>query len=113
MNGGGFLQLNGSPGQIGGLVRGLVADAKELAAGIESFRASVSSPNCFGDDELGMSMKQNYPSTVDIDDNCAMQKSVSDITEDLAHGLTQALNMLEEVVREGEKLVNGSTEIRT
>lgn len=104
----GYLDLNGSPGQISALAQGFVADAKELAAGIETFRASVMSPNCFGDDELGDTMRQNYPSGADIDANCAMQKSTSEITEALGQGLTDVLGMLEEVVHEGEKLVKGA-----
>jgi hypothetical protein len=104
----GFLDINGSPGYISGLGQGLIADAQELVAGIEKFRASVKDPTCFGDDEAGHVMKANYPSGADIDDNCAMQTSSADSTEALGHGLGQVLGMLDDVVKQGEKNVKNT-----
>ncbi len=108
MSGGGFLELNGSPSMINSLGQGLIADAKQLAAGIENFKASVKAPNCFGDDKLGQQMAECYPSGGDIDDNCSTQQSCSDIGEALGHGLSQVLNMIEEVVDQGEKNVEST-----
>jgi hypothetical protein len=104
----GFLDLNGSPGYVSGLGQGLIADAKQLAADIEKFRASVRDPNCFGDDEAGHQMKACYPSDKDIDDNCTMQTSCAENGEALGHGLSQVLAMLEDVVRQGEKNVKNT-----
>ena len=106
MNSGGFLDLNGSFGMIGGLGRAQAADSRALEPGIEPFRAAVKDPNCFGDDELGRTMKENYPSGDDIDDNCTMQKSCVENGEALGQGIIEALGMLEEVVLQGEKNVN-------
>lgn len=104
----GFLELNGSAGYISGLCQGLIADAKQLAAGIEKFRASVKDPNCFGDDEAGHEMRVRYPSGADIDDNCTMQTSCAESAEALGHGLGQVLGMLDDVVKQGEKNVKNT-----
>lgn len=105
MTGGGFLEVGGF-GLLGGLGRAQAGEAKSLEVGIESFRTSVKDPNCFGDDELGHNMKQNYPSGDDIDDNCTMQQSCVDNGEALGQGILQMLGLTEEVVLQGEKNVN-------
>jgi hypothetical protein len=100
----GFLDADGNRG----LGQGVIADTKPFAAGIEKFRASVKDPNCFGDDEAGHQMKANYPSDMDIDDNCTMQTSCVESGEALGHGLGQALGMLDDVVQQGEKNVQST-----
>lgn len=108
MNGGGHLELNGSPSMISALGQGLIADAKQLAAGIEQFRTSVSDRACLGPDRLGDAMRENAPTTDDIDALCGGQRSSSEIGEALGHGLGQVMNMLDEVVAQGEKNVEST-----
>jgi hypothetical protein len=104
----GFFELNASPGYINSLAQGFIADAKQLAGGVEAFRASVVDPNCFGDDTLGAMMKSNYPSSDDIDATCTTQKSLADNGELLAAGIFDMLRMVDDIVDQGEKNVENT-----
>lgn len=104
----GYLEFNGSPAYIVSVGQGIVADAKQLAAGIDTYRASVMSPTCFGDDSLGDELRKAYPSEDDINGACDMQKSSSEVGEGLGHAVGTVVAMIEEVVKHGEKNVEST-----
>lgn len=104
----GYLEFNGSPAYIVSIGQGMIADAKQLAAGIDAYRASVISPNCFGDDSLGDTLRNAYPSDDDINGACDMQKSSAEVSTGLGHAVGTVVAMIEEVVLQGEKNVENT-----
>lgn len=104
----GRFELNGSPAYIASLAQGFFADAERLTTGIEAFRSSVTDLSCLGDDKLGQQMKACAPSSDDIDLNCRTQASCAESGELLGHGLVDALGMVEDVVDQGKKNVDGT-----
>lgn len=104
----GFIELNGSPAYIAGLAQGFFSDAQRITEGIEAFRASVSDLSCLGDDKIGDAMRANAPSSDDIDLNCKTQASCAESDELIGHGLVDSIAMVEDVVDQGKKNVDGT-----
>lgn len=104
----GYLEFNSSPAHIVGIAQGIIADAKQFAAGIDQYCASVISPCCFGDDDLGDELRKAYPSEDDINGTCDMQRSNVEIEENFGQSVGTVVAMVEEVVVQGEKNVDGT-----
>jgi hypothetical protein len=104
----GFIELNGSPAYIASLAQGFFSDAQRLTEGIESFRASVSDLSCLGDDRIGEQLRACAPSSSDIDLNCKTQSSCAESDELLGHGLVDSIAMVDDVVDQGKKNVDGT-----
>jgi hypothetical protein len=104
----GYLEFNSSPAHIISIGQGIIADAKQFAAGVDPYRASVISPCCFGDDDLGDELRKAYPSQDDINGACDMQNDSVQIEENFGHSVGDVVRMVEEVVAQGKKNVDGT-----